>query len=218
MNEEANVMLELDDIQSGVLRPRPSPYAATYILSPHRRPQSRAGVDAAAERSRDLGREPDQPVSRHLGQRRAHLPRAQGAGRAAGFARQLRVGVPAGDGRARESAGRHRREQPRELGSAARDAGRPRRARRGLAGWLSGSRRRSSAPARRTGSCRQGSRRSGGRTATRCPPRRSPSDSGTASAIRPSKGAAFPEPIPRNSPSRRANSSSAIPTRWAASR
>lgn len=25
-------MLELDDIQSGVLRPRPSPYAATYVL------------------------------------------------------------------------------------------------------------------------------------------------------------------------------------------
>ncbi len=25
-------MLELEDIQSGVLRPRPSPYAATYIL------------------------------------------------------------------------------------------------------------------------------------------------------------------------------------------
>jgi Dyp-type peroxidase family len=32
MNEEANVMLELDDIQSGVLRPRPAPYAATYVL------------------------------------------------------------------------------------------------------------------------------------------------------------------------------------------
>ena len=29
---EVNVMLELDDIQSGVLRPRPSPYAATYVL------------------------------------------------------------------------------------------------------------------------------------------------------------------------------------------
>ena len=27
-----NVMLELDDIQSGVLRPRPTPYAATYVL------------------------------------------------------------------------------------------------------------------------------------------------------------------------------------------
>src|SRR3954470_9396036 len=26
------VLLELEDIQSGVLRPRPSPYAATYIL------------------------------------------------------------------------------------------------------------------------------------------------------------------------------------------
>ena len=25
-------MLELDDIQSGVLRPRPTPYAATYVL------------------------------------------------------------------------------------------------------------------------------------------------------------------------------------------
>ena len=32
MNETANVMLELDDIQSGVLRPRPTPYAATYLV------------------------------------------------------------------------------------------------------------------------------------------------------------------------------------------
>lgn len=32
MTGEANVTLELDDIQSGVLRPRPTPYAATYIL------------------------------------------------------------------------------------------------------------------------------------------------------------------------------------------
>jgi Dyp-type peroxidase family len=32
MNEAAQVMLELDDIQSGVLRPRPTPYAATYIV------------------------------------------------------------------------------------------------------------------------------------------------------------------------------------------
>ena len=28
----AETMLELDDIQSGVLRPRPTPYAATYVL------------------------------------------------------------------------------------------------------------------------------------------------------------------------------------------
>jgi deferrochelatase/peroxidase EfeB len=26
------IKLELDDIQSGVLRPRPTPYAATYVL------------------------------------------------------------------------------------------------------------------------------------------------------------------------------------------
>src|SRR5438034_2674485 len=32
MSKEGNVLLELDDIQSGVLRPRPAPYAATYIL------------------------------------------------------------------------------------------------------------------------------------------------------------------------------------------
>ena len=36
-----NIMLELDDIQSGVLRPRPAPYAATYIV--HRIDDRRAG-------------------------------------------------------------------------------------------------------------------------------------------------------------------------------
>jgi deferrochelatase/peroxidase EfeB len=32
MSEATRIVLELGDIQSGVLRPRPSPYAATYIL------------------------------------------------------------------------------------------------------------------------------------------------------------------------------------------
>ncbi|WNG27664.1 Dyp-type peroxidase [Cystobacter fuscus] len=32
MSDVADTPLELDDIQSGILRPRPSPYAATYIL------------------------------------------------------------------------------------------------------------------------------------------------------------------------------------------
>ena len=31
MSEDSNLKLELDDIQSGVLRPRPTPYIATYI-------------------------------------------------------------------------------------------------------------------------------------------------------------------------------------------
>src|SRR5262249_44178763 len=32
MTPEGNVVLELDDIQSGVLRPQPTPYVATYIV------------------------------------------------------------------------------------------------------------------------------------------------------------------------------------------
>jgi len=32
MSRDAEIALELDDIQSGVLRPRPAPYAATYIV------------------------------------------------------------------------------------------------------------------------------------------------------------------------------------------
>ena len=32
MIESSNIALQLDDIQSGVLRPRPTPYAATYVL------------------------------------------------------------------------------------------------------------------------------------------------------------------------------------------
>ena len=89
---------------------------------------------------------------------------------------------------------------PETLGKAARDAGRPRGARRGLARCAAargGSRARL---ARRTRSCRRGSPRSGDRTATRCPPRRSHSDSGTASAIRRSKEAEFREPIRREQP------------------
>src|SRR5215207_6091651 len=117
-------MLELDDIQSGVLRPRPTPYAATYVLfriddrdggrellariapliasaahpsSPsadtwvsvaltypeighlcalsHRRPRRRtraARQDRTADR---ICRAPEQSFRRHLGQRRADLPR-----------------------------------------------------------------------------------------------------------------------------------------------
>ena len=52
------------------------------------------------ERGGDLGRRPDEPAGRHLGQRRAHLSRPQGAGRAAGlagrrFAWEFRQGMAA---------------------------------------------------------------------------------------------------------------------------
>ena len=54
-------MLELDDIQSGVLRPRPTPYAATYILL--RIDDRKAGRELMRrlERGRGLGRPPDEP-------------------------------------------------------------------------------------------------------------------------------------------------------------
>src|SRR6516225_10925835 len=32
MSDEASVRLELEDIQSGIIRARPSPYAATYLM------------------------------------------------------------------------------------------------------------------------------------------------------------------------------------------
>ncbi|HWU91378.1 MAG TPA: Dyp-type peroxidase [Kofleriaceae bacterium] len=43
MTDEASAVLELDDIQSGVLRPRPAPYAAVFILL--RIDEPRAGRD-----------------------------------------------------------------------------------------------------------------------------------------------------------------------------
>ena len=94
---------------------------------------------------------------------------------------------------------------PRALGAAVRNLGRPRhphgcRAGRGPAGggartWPRGVRRR--CPAWRP---------SGARTATRRPTRRSPSASGTASAIRRSRGAAFPAAIRSSGRSKPASS------------
>ena len=69
-------MLELDDIQSGVLRPRP--IAVRCDLHP-------ASASTIAEAGRELmrrlagvgrvGGAPDEPGRRHLGQRRAHVLR-----------------------------------------------------------------------------------------------------------------------------------------------
>lgn len=60
-----------------------------------------------------------------------------------------------------------------------------------------------------------GSPPSGGSTATRCPPKRSILGSEMASATRPSREAAFPERIPKSCLSRPANSSWATSTRRA---
>jgi len=50
MSNETNNELELDDIQSGVLRPRPTPYVATYIA--FRIDDPKAGRDLIARISR----------------------------------------------------------------------------------------------------------------------------------------------------------------------
>ena len=68
-----------------------------------------------------------------------------------------------------------------------------------VAGPRRSSKPRSSAPARPCASFRA-SRRSGARTATRCPPAESPSDSGTASAIPPIEGSGIPGSNPHEQP------------------
>ena len=126
------------------------------------------------QRRGDLGRRPDEPGRRHLGQRRAHLPRAEGAGRAASVARQLRLGVPAGHGaRARKRWATPARAAP--------STGSGRSARRTSTSCSSRSRptreQLESALARARAAlrdARRASRRSGGRTVTPCPPRREP--------------------------------------------
>ena len=94
--------LELDDIQSGVLRPRPTPFHATYIILriDDRAAGPRAHAPPSAASSPPAAH-PREPRARHLGQRLAHLSRPQGARRAAGIARQLFAAVPTRDGGAR---------------------------------------------------------------------------------------------------------------------
>ena len=81
-----------------------------------------ASSSGGCSRRRRLGTALVRSRPRRLDHRRLHLPRPEGARRAAGLARQLRAGVPGRDGRPRGAAGRRRREQPGALGEAARHA------------------------------------------------------------------------------------------------
>ena len=128
----AAVALELDDIQSGALHERPSPYVGTYILL---RIDDR---QAGRELVRRLLGAVDSGRPSHDPEREAWVTVAftynglRGAGRATGLPRQLRARVQAGHGGPRGRDRRRRRERPGALGVAARDAGRPRRAGRAL--------------------------------------------------------------------------------------
>ena len=133
MPDADGIDLELDDIQSGALHERPSPYVGTYLLL--RIDDRAAGRELVRRLHRLVDSRPAvrRSRARRVDHRRLHLPRPGGARGAAGLAGQLRAGVPAGDGGARGRAGRRRREQPGALGAAARQRRRPRRPRGALA-------------------------------------------------------------------------------------
>ncbi len=118
-------MLELDDIQSGVLRPRPSPYVATYIA--FRIDDPIAGRELMRRISLVVtpASNPTSPARRHMGQRRSDVSGFQSAQGASGGARHFLMGVSSGNGVACRRSRRRRREQSRELGDAARVEGRP---------------------------------------------------------------------------------------------
>ena len=113
-------LLELDDIQSGVLRPRPTPFAATYIIL---RIDDRAAGRALMRRLSEIvasAAHPESPardtwVSASLtfaGLKRLGVPQAS----LDSFSPQFR----AGHGGARATVARRRRECSRTLGEAAR--------------------------------------------------------------------------------------------------
>ena len=121
-------LLELDDIQSGVLRPRPTPFAATYIIL---RIDDRAAGRALMRRLSEIvasAAHPESPardtwVSASLtfaGLKSLGVPQAS----LDSFSPQFRQG----NGGARATVARRRRERSRTLGEAARHGRRSRRA------------------------------------------------------------------------------------------
>ena len=209
---ETRVMIELDDIQSVALHPRPSPYVGVYIVL--RIDDRRAGREllrrlipalAGANTPADPGQEAWVSAAltfqglKALGVPQDSLdsfPLAFQQGMAARAAELGDVG---------ESAPENW-EKPFGSPDVHLASARSRPTRRGSSAYLS-------APGRRTRNC-QGSAPSGAWIAMRYPPRKKPSGSGTASAIRQSKGAAFPDRTPGSSPSRRASFSWATRTSW----
>ncbi len=107
-SEEAPVALELDDIQSGALRPRPSPYVGVFILL--RIDDRRAGRELIRRLIPTLAdaTSPADPSHQAWVSAALTYPGSEGAGRAAGLARQLPAAVPAGHGRARRRIGGYR--------------------------------------------------------------------------------------------------------------
>ena len=101
-------VLELDQIQSGVLRPRPTPYVATYILI--RIDERNAGRELMRRLSTTVASaaHPVSPARDTWVSALCQFSRSQGAWGSAKLAGQLSPAVPAGNGGPRQSAGRSR--------------------------------------------------------------------------------------------------------------
>ena len=212
-------MLELDDIQSGVLRPRPGPYAATYLLL---RIDARAAGRAFVGRLRPLlasAAHPSSPAAdtwvsvalTYAGLVALGVPQAS----LDSFAWEFRQGMAARAkalGDAGESAPEHW-EKP--LGTERGSSSSSSRSRRLRSSSKPRSRARGSVSKNIPGS----RSRSGGKTATRSPPEGSTSGSRMASAHPAIEGSGLAgTATPRSRRSKRASSSSATATRRAAFR
>ena len=103
-------VLELDDIQGGVLRPRPTPYQATYVI--FRIDDREAGRELMRRLSNVVASSPSNKSGRgHLGECCSQLPRSQSIGGVTHIAREFSLGVSTRNGRAGEGARRHWRKQ-----------------------------------------------------------------------------------------------------------
>ena len=179
MPSETPVVLELDDIQSGALHGRPSPYVGVHILL--RIDDRRAGreflrgvIPALAPAANPADPDPQAWVTAALtfqGLKALGVPQDS--------LDSFPPEVPAGHGRACGRAGRCRGERSRTLGTAVWDPGHPRRGQRAFAGCGTARGSYSRALEKRTKIC-QASASSGASTAMCCPPKRKPSGLRTA--------------------------------------
>jgi hypothetical protein len=189
--------LELDDIQNGVLHPRPLPYVATYIVL--RIDDRRAGREMLRRLIPDIASaadptSPDSDAWLSIALTYRGLE-AFGAPQASldSFAPEFQEGMAARAALLGDVGESSPALWEKPLGTpdvhVLLTAISPDTSRRDDLG----------APARRPRIWR-GSRRSIARTPTCCPPGGKPSGSRMASAIRPSRGAALPAPTPRSAP------------------
>src|SRR5882757_5707079 len=208
----AGSVLELDDIQSGVLRPRPTPYAATYVV--FRVDDRNAGrelirrlhsvVASAAHPTSPAGNTWVSVALSFQGLKALGVPQAS----LNSFAPQFQEGMAARAknlGDTGESSPENWENLSAHLMSMS--CSLPYRRIRSIWNpqW--------SARGKPIASYRA-SRRSGDKTATFVLVREKPSDSGTASAILQSKVVVFPAPILTSGLLKRVNSFWAIPTKW----